>query len=163
MLLLIVACWGEPPDTGSTPTTPVQLFPVPTVRILAPTEGSTVSSGEVEVVLEIVPFTFVEPGGVTDDANWPATLSLLWRSPGALLTPRLARAHKYDSPPQGWVNVTLDNVEVAQVTASSFLLSGVADGTHSVGVELRWPDGDTYFPPAVDTNTFVVAATGTTP
>ena len=72
-----------------------------------------------------------------------------------LLQPPVALAHGDPSDPGGYIQVTLDGEEVAQLTDVIADLA-IEAGEHTLGVELYWPDGDAFYPPIEDEVTFTV-------
>ena len=68
----------------------------------------------------------------------------------------LAMAHDPDERPAGYVRVRLDGIIVAEEPATRFYLDGVLLGEHHLEAELIYADGDTFFPPILDSQTFTV-------
>ena len=129
MLALLLGCPGEPPVLD------------PRVTILTPTDGATVSGPEVAVEVEVEDFDLVP--AETTAWRWPRLLPV-------------AHAHDPGDDPEGYVLLLLDQVEVAAAADTAFVLEGLEPGSYDLVAELRWPDGDAFYPPVRDAVTFTV-------
>lgn len=111
----------------------------PTVTILSPAPEATVGT-EVTVEVAVDGFELVAQ---------EASL-LRWLVPTAY-------AHEPGDDPQGYVRLTLDEVEVASGPQTTFSLEDLAAGDHVLVAELFWPDGDAFYPAVDDEVSFTVA------
>lgn len=134
-LALLVACAGDDGDDGTTPE-PLE----PAVTIASPGEGEAVPAGAVTVTLELEDFELT---------------GRLARRAGPLdaLVPS-AEAHVAGEDPNGYVELKLDGVVVAEEAATSIVVQGVLVGEHILTATLRYPDGDSFFPDVNDRVTF---------
>lgn len=104
---------------------------LPAVTILAPAEGEVVTGPDLAVELQVEGFAWAAPEGR-----------------------RLL--HDPSAEPEGYAELYLDGGEPVVLTGPLGALSGVDAGEHELEVELYWPDGDAFFPPATDGCTFTV-------
>lgn len=111
LLLGAIAC-----DGGKGSDTAEATFD-PTVIFLAPTDGATVTAGEVQVSLSFEDFVLTAP------------------------TARVA--HNEEGEPAGYVELSLDGAVVAtDLVDPQYTLSGVAAGEHTLDAELYYEDRD---------------------
>ncbi len=135
-------------DTDSD-VVPATLYPRPTIAILSPTEGLTVTGPDVPLQIDVQKFNLT---GKTPSARWVAPPKLWGLS---LLIPT-ADAHTLETPPLGYIAVRVDGVLTAETIDVSTTLVGLAPGQHVVEVELLYPDSDGFYPAVLDDVTFTV-------
>ncbi|MCB9680115.1 MAG: hypothetical protein H6733_01465 [Alphaproteobacteria bacterium] len=128
--------------------------PDPTLSIVSPVDGTTASGDTITVEVAVTDFPFEAPTA-TAACRVPARA----RAAGPLdwLVPA-ARAHEIGEEPSGYIEVTLDGVQVADEIRTTFDVdvSGLAAGTHTLEVELLYADGDALYPAVTDAIGFVV-------
>jgi hypothetical protein len=100
-LVLLAACHGEEPVVYA-----------PSLEFLAPTDGATVTAGDVQVSILVDDFTLMAP-----------------------------EAHN-EGAPAGYCELSLDGVVVSQMETTQFTLADVAVGAHTLDGELFFADGD---------------------
>lgn len=118
--------------------------PPPTLEILAPADGASVTAGEVAVSVVVTDFVLVEPGTQArrfDPTGWLPLSS--------------AYAHGDEAAARGWLALTLDDVEVGTLGDTQGALTDVLVGSHVLSVELIHEDGDPVEPAVRATTTFV--------
>jgi hypothetical protein len=112
---------------------------LPTVAIVAPADGSTTSSGDVAVEVEVTDFDLVAP----EETARFVPLPLWW-------APSMAFAHEPGEEPEGYLHVTVDDEELLDTIELEFTLEALASGSHTIEVELLYPDGDAFYPAVRD-------------
>lgn len=127
MLLLLLSIGCPEPEPA-----------LPTVAIVSPADGAGLTSGDVAVEVEVTDFALVPPEEAVGRA-----LPLWW-------APALALAHEPSDEPEGFLRVTVDDATALDTVDLSFTLTGLAAGSHTIGVELLYPDGDAFYPPVRD-------------
>ena len=132
MLLLIslLACGSPEPE-------------LPTVSILAPADGATVTSGDVSVSIVVEHLTLTTEAVARAPALW-SPIPAAW-------------AHEGESEHAGTASIRLDGVEVAAITDTVTTLTGVTAGAHTLEVELL-DDGTASFDPPVKAQAVFTAA-----
>lgn len=137
--LLITACpSGSDPDTQSEPS--------PELRIISPETGHILDGDTLQVQVELLHAELSEPDSAYLRPSAPAS------TPGLLFWVQSAHAHDPSDEPEGYLDIQIGDIEYPPEWTSSFELD-VADlpaGEHALQIELRWPDGHSYFPPVND-------------
>ena len=112
---------------------------LPTVTITSPATGTTLAGVDCPLTVEVTDFTLVDPE--EESAAW--SLPAWW-------APSLAFAHEPGDENEGYLHVTVDDVDVLDTTELEFTLTGLAVGPHTIEVELLYPDGDGFYPAVRD-------------
>ena len=154
LILALAACHGDDGDKGDTDTdTDVAdtqvTAPTPTLTIVAPAAGATVDGPDVDVVLDVTDFPFVAPEAAAR-STLPVGPAWTWLLTGT------AAAHEVGEAPEGYVQLTLDDDAVTQLTAETTTLVGLSAGSHHLEAELLYPDGDSFYPAILADVTFTV-------
>lgn len=124
LALTLLACDDKSEDTGEHAETP-------TLSFVAPEDGGTVPAGDVQVSVTVEHFAFEAP---TATARFDPTL---------LLPVASAWAHgEEDGQAAGYIVLTLDGADVADLTSTQHTLTGVAAGPHTLDAGLFYADGD---------------------
>lgn len=108
----------------------------PTLEILSPAEGAQVGVTDVQVSFVAEHFTLVEPGSAALRA--PAPSPFFWIPTAA--------AHGDEEDPEGYASVRIDGTEVGQASETQFTIDTLEAGSHTLEIELVWPDGDSLDP-----------------
>ncbi len=151
---------GTVTDTDADTDTTAPSWPAPSIEILVP--GSIAIGPSIVVDIRVYDFVFIGPaigdqtgGGQT--GSWrPALPRYPLLGEGLAALEGTARAHPTSERPAGYIRLRLDGEIVAEEPATRFYLDGVEPGEHSLEAELLWLDGDTFFPPQIDIQTFTV-------
>lgn len=138
LILLMAACAGKEEEA-----------PTPTVSFLSPEDGATVAAGAVDVTLIVENMTLEEPVETARAGD-----ALLWLIPG-----RPAYAHN-EGETEGYAELSLDGVVVAQLGSTQGQLTDVAAGSHTLVAELFYADGDALEPPVTATVGFTAEEGG---
>jgi len=140
--LALGACTGAEPDAADTDTDPpLPIWPDPTVTASEPADGATISGETMRVVVSTTDFILTGK----DEVVWslPTPLGLL---------SGVAWAHVVGDQPNGYIAYKVDGVSLAETIETDVLLpvTALTAGQHALLVELHYPDGDTFYPPALD-------------
>jgi hypothetical protein len=110
----------------------------PTVDILSPVDGEVIATASVGVTAVTTGFRYEAPDSGL--ASWTA-----WLVPSAL-------AHDPGESPYGYLQWRIDGQDALTTTdpSATLDLSAFAPGSHTLDVELFYPDGDAFYPPVVD-------------
>lgn len=147
-------------DSDTEPTTILPSWPAPSIEILVP--GSIAIGPSIVVDIRVYDFVFIGPaigdqtGGEQTGAWRPALPAWPLLGEGLAALEGTARAHEPTERPAGYIRLRLDGEIVAEEPASRFYLEGVEPGEYSLEAELVWLDGDTFFPPQIDLQSFTV-------
>ncbi len=125
LALALLGCTDKGDDTDEPGTE------APTLAFVAPAEGEAVFAGDVQVAVAVEHFVFQAP---TATARFDPTL---------LLPVSSAWAHGEEGgEAAGFVRLTLDGADVADLTETVHRLTGVAAGSHTLDAALHYADGD---------------------
>jgi len=140
MLLVdvLLACHGK--DSGDTAP---EVFH-PALDFLAPTDGSTVDAGDVQVSIDLHDFVIEAPESGQNLALPPA----LW------LLESEASAHNESGTPAGYCELSLDGTVVTDMSTTQYTMTGVAAGAHTLVGHLLFADGDELETPVSETISF---------
>lgn len=147
--LALCACTGAEPDDVDTDTDlPLPIWPDPTITASEPLDGATISGETMHVVVTTANFKLTRK----DEVVWSLP------TPLGLLT-SVAYAHVVGDEPNGYIAYKVDGVALAETIETDVMLpvSALAPGQHALLVELHYPDGDTFYPPALDQVAFTYA------
>lgn len=148
LCVLMAACTsGTPGDDTDSDAVVVAL---PTVSITAPADGSTVTGPDTSIVIAVQDFELVAKEQSARFVPGPP-LGGLW------MWMPTADAHEAGEAPAGYLSVRLDDALFAETTSTTVAVTGLAAGEHTVDVELRYPDGDAFYPAIHAFVTFTVA------
>ena len=137
-LLLLTGCPAEEEPLAETPT----------IAILSPADGATLSAGEVSVTLVVEHLILGESD--TASAQKP------WRFPSLIST---AWAHFGEDTPTGFVALSLDGLRIAELEETNTTLQDVGAGEHELSVELFLDDGSPFDPPITASASFEAIVT----
>ena len=112
---------------------------LPTVTITSPADATTLTGSDCPVTVEVTDFDLVEP----EEESAALSLPAWW-------APSLAFAHEPGAENEGYLHVTVDDVDALDTTDLEFTLTGLASGAHTIEVELLYPDGDAFYPSVRD-------------
>lgn len=147
-------------DSDTDPATTLPSWPAPSIEILVP--GSIAVGPSIVVDIRVYDFVFIGPaigdqtGGTQTGAWRPVLPGYPLLGVGLASLEGTARAHEPTERSAGYIRLRLDGEIVAEEPATRFYLDGMEPGEHSLEAELLWLDGDVFFPPQIDLQSFTV-------
>ena len=132
LALVVLGCTGGKSDTG--------VVFHPAVSFLAPTDGSTLPAGTVQVSILLDDFVIGPP----ESARAEPLPVAAWLLEG------VASAHNETGEPTGFCTLLLDGTKVADMDTTQYSLADVPAGAHALEGHLYFADGDDPDPTPVD-------------